>query len=150
MYIKSDISYKIRILIDGILNNKEGENLRNIEIIIMLNLLDSEEYYERNEKISPILEELGKIKLIQFHGPNNKYFRISKYLEHFTFRNTKDKSINAKLNCKIIIETNFKVFAVIESNNPRENKVISRILSMLLKSEKEGVEYEELFIGEIE
>jgi hypothetical protein len=32
MYIKSDISYKIRILIDGILNNKENinETIKNI------------------------------------------------------------------------------------------------------------------------
>lgn len=45
MYIKSDISYKIKILIDGILNEKENDNPKNIEALIKLNLLDSDEYY---------------------------------------------------------------------------------------------------------
>lgn len=103
----------------------------------------------RDEKINPVLEELASIKLVQIAGDKKQYFRISKYLEHFTFKNAKERQINTKLNVRIIIETNFKVFAVIKSYEHRENKVIKKILSMLLKSDNEGVEYEELFIGEI-
>lgn len=86
---------------------------------------------------------------MQITGDNNQYFRISKYLEHFTFKSAREKQIDTKLNCAIIIETNFKVFATIKSEEPRENRVIKKILSMLLRSEREGVECEKLFIGEI-
>lgn len=99
MYIKSDISHKIGILIDGIIRG----NVKNIEALVMINLLDSDEYYLRDEKINPVLEELIKIKLAQTTGENNKYFRISKYLEHFTFRSSKEKQINTKLNMRVII-----------------------------------------------
>ena len=88
--------------------------------------------------------------MVQITGDNNQYFRISKYLEHFTFKSAKEKHIDTKLNCSIIIETNFKVFATIKSEEPRETRVIKKILSMLLKSDREGVECEKLFIGDIE
>lgn len=147
LYIKSDISYKISTLIDGIINAQQADSTRNIEAIVMLNLLDSDLYYPRLPELNPLLEELRRIKLVQVCGD---CFRISRYLEHFTFRDSMAREAENKLNCKIIIETNFKVFAVIKSADQQEAKVIKRILSLLLKSEREGIEYEELFIGEVE
>lgn len=56
IYIKSDISYKIKTLIDGILNERESDNLKNIQGLIKLNLLDSDEYYLREETLNPLIE----------------------------------------------------------------------------------------------
>lgn len=84
---------------------------------MFLNLLDSSCYYQRTTELDPILFELNKINLVQFAGP--KYFRISKYLEHFTFSKANQKEVKTKLNCKIIIETNFKVFVILQPNNTK-------------------------------
>ena len=54
--------------------------MKNIENIVYLNLLDSTEYYQRTDELEPILNELRRINLVQFAGPNDQYFRISRYL----------------------------------------------------------------------
>ena len=65
--------------------------MKNIENIVYLNLLDSTEYYQRTDELEPILNELRRINLVQFAGPNDQYFRISRYLEHFTFSKANQK-----------------------------------------------------------
>ena len=93
--------------------------------------------------------ELEKINLVQFTGPSNSYFRISQYLEHFTFARAKKKEVKTKLNCEIVIETNFKVFVILQRENKRENEIIKKILLRLLFIDSNDAEYEELIIGEI-
>lgn len=147
-YIKSDISWKIGLLINGIICS--SNRIKNIEHIVFLNLLDSNSYYRRTPELDSLLIELHRINLVQFAGPSNSCFRISKYLKHFTFAKANKKVVNTKLNCRIIIETNFKVFVILQPNNQNENRVLRQILSKLVRMENSGAEYEELLIGAIE
>lgn len=74
----------------------------------------------------------------------------SNYLHNFAFH-SKRASLEKKgsLKCRIIIETNFKVYTQVHSQNPDNYNMIKSILKSLIQIEHEDYNFEELVVGSI-
>lgn len=78
---------------------------------------------------------------------NNEWFIINKYLEDFAF--SQGQREDKLLDCSIIIETNFKVYAQLPPSHHQNFSLLRDILRSLLEIDMDDYNFEELIVGTI-
>ncbi len=145
-YIRAPIYQKIGILIKGYL--KYNKNKANLTDILILSLLDPNRAYKVNEKNFTVVKQLESLKLLK--KLNESQFVTSEYLHHFAFSSKRfNMEKRGSLKCKIIIETNFKVYTQVQSKNPDNYEMLKSILKSLIQIEHEQYKFEQLIVGSI-